>query len=225
MKKVLYLLLSALLSAAAHCGLSGVLSTPEAEGLISSGKTWNIGDEGLTVSWLVTQNADQTWHYEYTFSNGSGEPLKMDVSHFIISVSTNLMMADVYDFSGDVGLIELGTFGQGPSNPGFPTDPVYGLKVNLEGEHVTVGFNSSRVPMWGDFYAKGGGNPKNYAYNSDFGVAAANLHDYLGTPVDAQGNTLFKLLVPDTQSTFPIPEPATLVILGIGAALTLSRRF
>jgi hypothetical protein len=89
---------------------------------------------------------------------------------------------------------------------------MYGLKINLAGAHMTAAFDSERSPMWGDFYAKGGGKPKNYAYNTDFGAATANLHDWTGTPIDSDGNVLFKVLVPNT-----VPEPATLVMLAIGA--------
>lgn len=213
MKKLFITAVLSIVSVEAYCGLVGMISTPASEGLISGGQTWSPVGDGLTFNWAVGQNADQSWHYEYTFSNGSGQPLMMDVSHFIISVSENLMMGDVFHFTGDVDSVELDTFGPGVSNPGFPEgQSMYGLKINLEGEQTTVAFDSTRSPMWGDFYAKGGGRPKNYAYNSDFGIAAANLHDYQGTPVDEHGQTLFKVLVPNT-----VPEPATLVILALGA--------
>jgi hypothetical protein len=70
--------------------------------------------------------------------------------------------------------------------------------------------------MWGDFYTKSGFSQSkvsqgewNYAYNVDIGVDVANLHNYMGTPVDALGNELFKIIVPNT-----IPEPATITLLG-----------
>lgn len=218
MKKLVSVALLCIVSAWAQCGLTGLLSTPESEGLVSGGKTWISSGEGFTVSWAVSQNADQTWHYQYTFSSGSGEELKMKPSHIIITVSDNLLLEHLFDFSGDIGSVELGMFGQEPSNPNFPlSTDIYGLKINLGGSSTSVSFDSVRSPMWGDFYVKGGGNPKNYAYNTDFGVVTSNLHDITGTPVDAAGNPLFKILVPNT-----LPEPATLVILA-GGVLALRR--
>jgi hypothetical protein len=201
-----------------QAGLVGNLSTPTCEGLVSGGKTWSPNGEGLTVYWDVSQNADGTWHYAYTFANGTGGSLKSQVSHFIISVSPTLTCSDVFNFTGDFGSKEIKEFGPHPSNPNFPDgQTMFGMKIDLNKKQTTVAFDSTRAPMWGDFYAKGGGNPKNFAYNSDFGVQTINLYDCLNAPVDAQGNTLFKILVPDTHKcTDPIPEPATLAILSLG---------
>jgi hypothetical protein len=222
MKTLFCLLALVSVSVQAPCGLVGSLASPKDKGLVTGGETWLPGGEGLKVSWIVSENADHTWHYQYTFTNRKGDPLKMDVSHFIISVSDNLTMADVFNFEGDFETASLGQYKASPSNPEFPAgQTLYGLKINMGGEQVMVSFDSVRIPMWGDFYSKGGGKPKNYAYNTDFGVVVANLHDYMGTPVDASGNALFKILVPDT-----IPEPATLAILGLGSLLlTPKRRF
>lgn len=222
MKTLLNLVLFVCVSLQAHGGLVGVLST-ESAGLVSGGKTWGSGGEGLTVSWMVSRNDDGTWHYEYSFSNAGGGTLKMEVSHFIISVSDNLTPSDVFNFGGDVQDTELRTFGDEPSNPGFPAGrSMYGLKIDLKGEQAAAAFDSVRVPMWGDFYAKGGGNPKNYACNSDLGAAVANPHDYLAAPIDADGNPLFKILVPDTHSD--VPEPAMLTMLGLGALALIHKK-
>ena len=86
---------------------------------------------------------------------------------------------------------------------------------------ASVEFDSNRQPMWGDFYAKDGksGTLWNYAYNTDLGVIVANQQDYANPAIDAQGNALHKILVPDT-----IPEPATIGLLGLGAMAFLKKR-
>jgi len=214
------------LSAICSAGLVGSLSTPDSEGLIAVGD-WSDVNGGLTISWIISQNTDGTWHYKYTFSDGAGDALSKRVSHFIISVSDNLTSADVYNFSSDVAKVTIDDFEEANGNPGFPAgQSLYGLKMDMTGNQVVAEFDSVRMPMWGDVYLKDGKNgssstPKfNSAYNTDFGAVVANVHDYTGTPVDASGKTLLKILVPDT-----IPEPATMVILGLGgAALLLNRR-
>ena len=227
MKRIVFLIMAGAVTFNAWAALStitGSLSTPSNEGLISGGITWSEDKEGLTVFWEVSRLEDHTWHYQYTFTNGDGNPLKMLVSYFIVSVSDNLTYSDVFNFGGDAESYELTTFGPGPSAPGFPEDQtIWGLKIELGGDQLTAEFSSNRAPMWGDFYAKDGGNPKNYAYNKDLGVEVANLHDYQNAPADEYGNSLFKVLVPNTIPE-SAPEPASLSMLALGSLLLIKRR-
>ena len=79
----------------------------------------------------------------------------------------------------------------------------------------TFTFDSSRVPVWGDFYGKGG--PDSFAYNAGFLVADPIL------PA-ANGSILNHILRPDTLTQVP-EVGATVALLGIGAlAMGLSRR-
>jgi hypothetical protein len=203
--------------------VEGYLNTPD--GLTSGDDGWSNGEGGYRVTWEITQNGS-VWHYEYTFSKADGSALVKETSHFIIALSENIVEGvDVYNFTGDVdpeALPEFGTFEAGNENPGFPAgESISGIKINLAGAHTVVGFDSTRAPMWGDFYAKDGktGDLWNYAYNTDLGVTAANATQYWNPAVDGDGTALYKVLVPDT-----IPEPATLALLGLGGLTLLRRR-
>jgi len=80
-----------------------------------------------------------------------------------------------------------------------------------------IEFDSTRVPVWGDFYAKDGkenttdGKIQVYAYNTGF---TAN-------DVDEATN---HILVPDTISYVPIPGAVLLGTLGLGVAGLRLRR-
>ena len=205
-------------------GLSGFLTNQPNGGLTAGGETWGSTVE-LKVTWIVSQNSDGTWHYQYRFTNWVDELMTMhDVSHFIIEISSGenpFLESDILGgIIGDYGDHAIEIFGLSPGNPGFPEGlTIYGLKIDLDDEHTTVEFDSTRSPMWGDFYAKGGGKPKNFAYNSNFGTEAVNKHDYANDPADATGNSLFKVLVPNT-----VPEPTSLLILGFGGLLLVKSR-
>jgi hypothetical protein len=217
-----FLVLTVLVSGGtASAVLTGFLTT--ADGGLVGGSFWQSppGGEGFQVDWTVSVNPDGTWRYVYEFSGESGLPLEKRTSHFIISLSENIdTVNDLFNFTGDVNDVEFGTFGPSTGNPGFPEgEAIFGMKINLVDDQNQVGFDSNRQPMWGDFYAKDGGNPQAYTYNFDFGVEAANVNEYDSAPVDTGGQNLSKVLTPDT-----IPEPATLTLLGLCGAVFLRRR-
>lgn len=219
MRKVLFVVVAVVfcMGAANAALIEGFLNTPQ--GLYSGDDGWSPTEGGYRVTWTISQNGG-VWHYEYAFSKADGSPLEKETSHFIISLSENIQSGDVFNFTGDFDLgapPEIGVYGPGKENPGFPAgETIFGLKVNLDGDHVMVGFDSFRAPMWGDFYAKDGvtGGLWNFAYNTDLGVEVANPNDYSGAAVDADGNELYKILVPDT-----VPEPASLTLLALGGLL------
>jgi hypothetical protein len=174
-------------------------STPLSSGLVGSGR-WAPGAEGgFLLEWDISWNAvTQLWTYKYSWSDADGAVLHPELSHAIIQVSPGFTTNDFTVVSADDA--ELGTFGQGNSNPGIPGD-IFGIKFEgLAG----VEFTTNRAPVWGDFYAKDG-LADDFVYNAGFGTA----------PTEA---TLLNFIArPDTRGGPPeevIPEPASIFLFG-----------
>ena len=207
--------------AAAYVG--SLLSTT---GGIQGTGNWITDPAGMSFEWVVTQNADDSWHYSYVFTHPVGE-----TSHFILEVSDNFTANDIFNLQGDVGSVEIGEFGAGnPSNPGIPGS-MYGIKFDeTSGLVTTFAFDSFRVPVWQDFYSKDGvaggiagaarrGGVMNAAWNTGF------LTDDPTAPA-ADGSIDYHVLAPDSV-TNPVPEPTTLMLLGsglLGSVAVLRRR-
>lgn len=161
-----------------------------------------------SLAWTVT-NTDGYWTYVYTFTVG-----EKGISHVIIEVSDSFGLGNIKE--GTTSNYELNTYGsQGASNPGMP-EPIHGIKWE-SGSSASSELSwiwtivTDREPMWGDFYAKDGvdGTVDVYAYNIGFGSDA--------TAIIGDGNAGGWVLVPDT-GTPPIPEPASILLLGFGLA-------
>jgi hypothetical protein len=205
----------------ASASLIDYRSTPDSSGLHGENPWAPVPTgEGFRVDWIISQNPDLTWHYQYSFSKQNGELLTHRTSHFIIQLSEDIEEEEIFNITGDVSGWDFDTHGPSSGNPGFPPgESIFGIKFELTGAQSVVEFDCTREPMWGDFYAKDGGNPQAFVYNTDLGVPVANPNDYNGIPVDATGATLHKVLVPDT-----IPEPATLILMALGSLAFAGRR-
>ncbi len=189
--------------AMAAISYSGALSTTDG-GL--DGTAYWLSD-GSTLEWTVTDFGTH-WNYQYTLTVP-----RADISHAIVEVSPNFTAADFYNASGPFGGTEVNTFDSANGNPDIPA-PVYGIKFDeMTGLVATLEFNSYRVPVWGDFYAKCGGPIINQVWNS--GLAAAD-------PLVAisDGSVDNHVLVPDSV----VPEPATMALMGLGLAGLLARK-
>ncbi len=185
---------------------SGSLSSSPSVGIDCNGQWLNEGV--TTIDWSITSNTDGTWGYQYTMTVPESAN---DISHLIIETAAGfdddnmLSWTHNYSYATHPGL--------SAENPGMPED-MSGLKFdNLFGYSVTIYFAAWAEPVWGDFYAKGD-TLGNEAWNLGFTGLDTD-------PTAAAGNGSLNnhILVPG-----PIPEPATLMLLGLGALVMRRRR-
>ena len=179
-------------------------------------------DPGSTLSWTVTENPGISWHYEYTLTVAS-----KDISHVVVEVSETFTDDDYFNEnwheSDDDPTTDVGDYGTGNGNPDIPST-VHGLKFDeTEGTTLTISFDSIRVPVWGDFYAKDGNQAGNTIQLWNTGLGAdETVAPYLDPIAPAANESIDgrHLLVPDTY----VPEPVTMSFLALGGLALLCRR-
>ncbi|MGD9126575.1 MAG: PEP-CTERM sorting domain-containing protein [Planctomycetia bacterium] len=198
---------------------AGSLSSADG-GLEGVGGWVDPGD--ATISWEITDMGSY-YHYEYTLSVSENAK---EISHFITEVSGTFAESNFWNGTGAFGCTEIDDFDTSNGNPDIP-GTVHGLKFDeTSGTTLTIAFDSNRLPVWGDFYAKGGvdtvqGGPNvtNQVWNAGLSVADP-------TAAPANGSLNNHLLVPDTM-TVVVPEPTTLSLLLaglLGVAFVVRRR-
>lgn len=193
-----------LLSAGLACA-SPIYGTPVAGGDYSGSRTTGAGQLGIipsgtaAISWLITDNNNGTMNYAYKLVTSAQNV----VSHFILDLSDNCanslsscMGTISYGADDGAGSVSWGSFSGGGANPGLP-GVIDGIKLDETFSDDGVfefSFNSPRVPVWGDFYAKGG-QPANANNPSGFAVWNLGLDPSLHGSSD---NKAFFIAVPDS---------------------------
>ncbi len=176
--------------------LTGCLREPT--GLLdNSGTTaWN----GAYIAWEITPTANG-YLYEYTWSATSKA-----VSHIILGLSENCTETNscIWNLQAPAGTTtSFGNWSSGPSNPGFPSSASFwGIKFDeTTGTTYSFSFESNRVPVWQNFYAKSGKDQGAdvYAYNAGLGLT---------------GVSSYYVAAPDSV----VPEPGFYGLLSLGLA-------
>ena len=206
---------------------SGSISTDSglailgSDGIVGTTDRW---DDGVSLSWTVTgmdNNSDSFidyFNYLYTFTVPEAE--KGTLSHLTIEVSEGFGAGDILpgSLSPSSGVVtEFGDKDGITHALKLDDDNTASFFGNNAYYSWTMSFDSYRMPMWGDFFAKDGTLNKVdvYAKNTGFGF------DFDGTQ-PAQGHAWIS--VPDTQ-VIPVPGAVLLGILGLTAAGIKLRKY
>ncbi len=208
-------------SAALNLYSDSVSTDPPSPDQIDGTGWWDGGDpegtyEATVLSWVITNNVTSV-HYKYTFTHP-----EHDMSYFIVEVSDNFTLSDITS-----GLThEINTYSDtGSNNQGMPGS-VFGIKFDSFTSYTdngdgtiteTIEFDCTRLPTWGDFYARCGIHPDDEGGHGAWD-AAWNVGFVSSDSND--GNDSFHIAVPDSV----VPEPSSMAIIGIGLMALLRRR-
>ncbi len=178
----------------------------------------------FTIQWTITPISGG-YHYSYLLSGTTGPG--MGVSHFALDTSDNCTNTNgcvtnvtVNGVSVDSTTLVFGANTSANGNPFFPGSFFgvrFGGTINPStGSNqlpLSVEFDSTRVPVYGDFYLKLGQGGTSGNGGSGWNTGSTN---------HGSTNNLDFVARPDTQ-TVDNPEPGTLAMIG-GAMVFLSLR-
>jgi hypothetical protein len=200
-------------------------SLTSANGGIVATPSW----ETVSLGWTVTQLVNQTWRYNYDLFVSQGATQQKNISHMLVEASLGFTECDILttnwvSCTPKATDIEVQQWTDQQGNPSIP-GPLYGIKFNTvtplpgssTGTHWLVQFDTTRAPVWGDFYAKDG-------KTSGTDITAWNAGFLLVDPTDgpANGSISNKLLRPDSTETLPsVPEFSAPMLASLAGLIPL----
>lgn len=183
--------------------LAGFRSTTNG---LAGAANWVTGSGGFKVAWNIAFDpGSNLWNYSYALTRLDGSTLTgPGLSHWILELSTNVTLATLGSVISNANfsltaVVGPQVWGPAPSNPNLATN-FFGVKLNLG--QSTYTFQSTRAPVWGDFYAKGGSSSS--AQNTGIG----------GDPT--LSTTSFLPWVPTPDTTVVVPEPSAWMLVAAG---------
>lgn len=163
---------------------------------------------GFHLSWLIWETAPSSgiWKYSYTFYAGK------DPSNFILELTDeNTTLTNINSTDPDM-VWEINTFTQ--SGMAVLPHDIFGIKFELNNINpVTISFETTSDPVWGNFHVKSKADDIQ-AFNNALGITNFDSNEKLDFVVRPDGI--------DRISVVPEPLSSLLFVIG-GATLGLGR--
>jgi hypothetical protein len=221
--------------AEAQFNYSGSISlNGSSDGYLQGTGDWN--DMGPTsLSWDVSWSGSGLVHYSYTF-----DVAHHDISHLSLELSDTFTASDISNVTingNSTSNYSLGSFTGG--NVPFNTMPgdMYGIKFSVPSGSLTatITFDSTRLPEWGDFYARCGvrlehtldpSDPNWKQWNSAWntGFATGETAGAGNDPSVATGSGSYQNHILTPNSVAVVPEPVSSMLFVVGSVFLAGRR-
>ena len=195
--------------------LTGSRTSPASSG-VDATRQWDNG--GFTIEWVISQGADDLWTYTYDVTGDT-----KGLSHLILEVTED---DDDFNIYGGTSAPYEGPeeWSLSPSNPLMP-NPIYGVKFDFGDTIVTYTMVTDRAPVYGVFYTKDG-TDKDDGVSYDV-VAWSNALNFSNYKINEDLTEIDFIVRPDGVGA-PVPEPATMLLLGtglVGFAVSQRKKF